>query len=173
MCACAGSRRDLAAAGFPARGTETRGNLRHPTCGSRPLWCPSSQCSVPGALCWGLCTANAAALLAGSPHTSAPQEAGGGAVLLPTPFPSSKSKSLFLWSSGCWPAVRQPDGKARGLSSLPCLLAADVLSRSLGLPLELCQALRVHGAGWSSALQPGCSTHGQWVSCPAEIPSPN
>ena len=50
-----------------------------------------------GALHWGLCAANAAALLAGSPHTSAPQEAGGGgAVLLPTSFPGSKSKSLFL-----------------------------------------------------------------------------
>lgn len=88
-------------------------------------------------------------------------------MLLPTPFPGSKSKSLFLWSPGCRPAVRQPDGKARGLSSLPCLLAADVLSRSLGLLLELCQALGVRGAGWSSALQLGCSTHGRWVSSPA------
>ena len=142
-------------------------------CGSRPLWCPSSRCSVPGALRWGLCAANAAALLAGSPHTSAPQEAGGGAVLLPTPFPSSKSKSLFLWSSGGRPAVRQPDGKARGLSSLPCLLAADILSRSLGLPLELCQVLGVHSAGWSSALQLGFSTRGRWVSSPAQVPSLN
>lgn len=87
--------------------------------------------------------------LDGSPHTSAPQEAGGAAVLLPTPFPCSKSKSLFLWSFGCWPAVRQPDGKAQGLSSLPCSLAADVLSTSLGLPLELCQALGVLLPAWS------------------------
>lgn len=170
---CAGSRRDLAAAGFPERGTEACGNLWHPTCGSRPLWYPSSRCSVLGAQCWGLCAANAAALLAGSPHTSAPQEAGGGAVLLSTPFPGSKSKSLFLWSSGWRPAVRQPDGKARGLSSFPCLLAADVLSRSLGLPLELCQALGVHSTGWSSALQLGCSTRGRWVSSPAQVPPPN
>lgn len=94
-------------------------------------------------------------------------------MLFPTPFPGSKSKSLFLWSSGCQPAVHQPDGKAQGLSSLPCLLAADVLSGSLGLPLELCQALGVHGAGWSSALQLHCSVRGQWVFIPAQVPSAN
>lgn len=170
---CAGSRRDLAAAGFPERGTEACGNLWHPTCSSRPLWYPSSRCSVLGAQCWGLRAANTAALLAGSPHTSAPQEAGGGAVLLSTPFPGSKSKSLFLWSSGWRPAVRQPDGKARGLSSFLCLLAADVLSRSLGLPLELCQALGVHSAGWSSALPLGCSTRPMGVQpCPGSPTKP-
>lgn len=41
MCGCAGSRRDLAAAGFPERGTQTHGNLRHPMCGSRALRCLS------------------------------------------------------------------------------------------------------------------------------------
>lgn len=33
--------------------------------------------------------------------------------------------------------------------------------------------LGVHSAGWSSALQPGCSTRGQWVSSPAWVPSTN
>lgn len=94
-------------------------------------------------------------------------------MLLSTPFPGSKSKSLFLWSSGWRPAVRQPDGKARGLSSFPCLLAADVLSRSLGLPLELCQAVGVHSAGWSSALQLGCSTWPMGVQlCPGSPTKP-
>lgn len=80
-------------------------------------------------------------------HTSALQKAAGGAVLLPTPFLCSKSKSLFLRSAGCRPAVRQPDGKARGLSSLPGSLAAGGPSASRGLPLELCQALRAHCYG--------------------------
>lgn len=95
---------------------KTHGNLRHPMCSSRPLWCLSS-CSGLGAQCRGLCCASRRL----PAHLGS---AGGwrGTVLLPTPFPSSKSKSLFLWSSGCRPAVRQPDGKGTG-ALLPSLLA--------------------------------------------------
>lgn len=105
------------------------------------------------------------------PHTSALQKAAGGAVLLPTPFLCSKSKSLFLRSAGCRPAVRQPDGKARGLSSLPSSLAAGGPSASRGLPLELCQALRAHCYGlelssaaceWLIVFQPCPGAH-CWV----------
>lgn len=75
-----------------------------------------------------------------------------GTVLLPTPFPSSKSKSLFLWSSGCRPAVRQPDGKGTG-ALLPSPLAPCrrplQISRS---PLELCQALGVMELGAAAGL---------------------
>lgn len=113
VCACAGSRRDLAAAGFPAQATGSRGNLRHPMCGSRPLRRPS-RVLTPGAPRWGLCRL---------PAHLVPQEA----VLSPPPFPGSKSRSLFLRSPGCRPAVRRPDGTAPGGSpAFPAsLLAAD------------------------------------------------
>lgn len=58
----------LAAAGFLEMGSEMSGNLRHPMCGSRPQWSPSSLFSVPGALRWGLCTTVTATLLT-APHT--------------------------------------------------------------------------------------------------------
>lgn len=114
------------------------------------------------------------------PHTSAPQKAAGGVVLLPTPFLCSKSKSLFLRSSGCQPAVRQPDGKARGLSSLPGSLAAGGPSASRGLPLELCQALGAHCYGlelssaayaWPVVLQP-CPGARCWVEGLSSCPPP-
>jgi len=91
MCASAGGRRDLAAAAFPARGTQTRGNLRHPTCSARPLWCPS-HCS-----CWGLCTGGSVpptqlhSSLA--PHTPRLHRrlAGGGLCYSPPPSPGLKA----------------------------------------------------------------------------------
>lgn len=113
-------------------------------------------------------------------HTSAPRKAAGGVVLLPTPFLCSKSKSLFLRSSGCQPAVRQPDGKARGLSSLPGSLAAGGPSASRGLPLELCQALGAHCYGlelssaayaWPVVLQP-CPGARCWVEGLSSCPPP-
>lgn len=154
MCGCAGSRRDLAAAGFLEKGTQTQGNLRNPMCGSRALRCLCS-CSGPGALCRQ--RSRTSRLLAA--HLGS---AGGwrGTLLLPTPFPSSKSKSLFLRSSGCRPAVRQPDGKGTGAllpSLLRCLQTPSpdlALSRSPGLRLELCQALGVDGARCCSCAAP-------------------
>lgn len=57
----------------------------------------------------------------------------------PPLFPGSKSKALFSRSPGCRPAVRQPDGKARG-ALLPSPLAPSP-DLAPGPPLELCQAL--------------------------------
>lgn len=166
MCGSAGSRRDLAAAGFPERGTQTHGNLRHPTCGSRRLRCPSS-CPGPGAQRRGLRAANAAALLAVSPHTSALQEAGEGPCCSPPPSPALKAN---LCSCGALAAGRLSASqmeKARGLSFLPCSLPADALSRARGLWLELCQALGVDGARCRSWAVPRVADGAP------RVPSPN
>lgn len=96
---------------------------------------------VPGrGLSAGGSAANAAALLAVSPHTSALQEAGEGLCCSPPPSPALKAN---LCSCGALAAGRLSASqmeKARGLSFLPCSLPADALSRSRGLRLELCQA---------------------------------
>lgn len=157
---------DLAAAGFPEKGTQTHGNLRHPPCGSRPLPCPSSR-PGPGAQRRGLGAANAAALLAVSPHTSAPQEAGEGLCRSPPPSPALKAN---LCSCGALAAGRLSASqmeKARGLSFLPCSLPADALSRARGLLLELCQALGVEGARCCSWAVPRVADGSP------QVPSPN
>lgn len=121
---------------------------------------PSSR-SGPGAQRWGLRSRAPRRLPA---HLGS---AGGwrGTALLPTPFPSSKSKSLFLRISGCRPAVRQPDGKGTG-ALLPSLLAP--CRRPLQIARSPAGAVPGTWGGRSSVLQLGCSTRGS-----AQLPSRN
>lgn len=159
-------RREQAGSGrswFPREGNTDQGKLRHPPCGSSP-------CGAPP-------LAPARGLSAGGRQRSRTSRrlpahlgsAGGcrGPVLLPTPFPGSKSKSLFLRSSGCRPAVRQPDGKGTG-ALLPSLLAPCRRPlQSSRSPPGAVPGTRVDGAR-------GCSWAAPRVADGSpQVPSPN